>query len=113
MVLGGLIDAERLGRFYPDGLFLRNKAADIAGKPDATFASTATSWQNDSPVPGKKGGVIELEGSPDMVLEVVSDGSVRKDNVVLRKAVLGSGRPRILAGGRARNLCDLTLLRNG
>jgi Uma2 family endonuclease len=90
--LGGLVDAGRLGRFYPDGLFLRNKDADIGGKPDATFVSTATLLAKRlRPVPGKKGGIIELEGSPDMVLEVVSAGSVRKDTVVLKQAYWEAG----------------------
>jgi Uma2 family endonuclease len=92
IVLGGLVDAGRLGRFYADGLFLRNKDADIGGKPDATFASTATLLAKRlRPVPGKKGGIIELEGSPDMVLEVVSAGSVRKDTVVLKQAYWEAG----------------------
>src|SRR5205814_3191780 len=32
------------------------------------------------------GGYVELEGSPDMVLEVISRSSVHKDTVVLRQA---------------------------
>jgi Uma2 family endonuclease len=92
IVLGGLVDADRLGRFYPDGLFLRNKAADVGCKPDATFASTATLLAKRlRPIPGKRGGIIELEGSPDMVLEIVSTGSVRKDNVVLKQAYWEAG----------------------
>jgi len=87
IVLGALVDAGRLGRLYADGLFLRNNAADVAGKPDATFASTATLLAKRlRPVPGKQGGIVELEGSPDMVLEVVSAGSVRKDTVTLKQA---------------------------
>ena len=34
-------------------------------------------------IEGKEDGYVELEGSPDMVLEVVSDSSVEKDNDVL------------------------------
>ena len=92
IVLGGLVDAGRLGRFYPDGLFLRNNQADVAGKPDATFASTATLLAKRlRPVPAKRGGVKELEGSPDMVLEIVSTGSVRKDKVTLKQAYWEAG----------------------
>jgi Uma2 family endonuclease len=92
LVLGGLVDAGGLGRFYPDGLFLRNKIADIAGNPDATFASTATLLAKRlRPVPGKKGGIVELEGSPDMVLEIVSASSIRKDTVVLKQAYWEAG----------------------
>ena len=40
-------------------------------------------------VEGKEGGIVELEGTPDMVLEVVSDGSEKKDDQTLREAVYG------------------------
>jgi Uma2 family endonuclease len=36
-------------------------------------------------VPGKREGYMELEGTPDGVLEVVSKTSERKDKVVLRE----------------------------
>jgi Uma2 family endonuclease len=92
IVLGGLVNAARLGRFYADGLFLRNKGADIGGNPDATFASTATLLAKRlRPVPGKKGGIVALEGSPDMVLEVVSTSSVHKDTVILKRAYWEAG----------------------
>ena len=92
IVLGGLVDAGRLGRFYPDGVFLKNTAANIAGEPDATFASTeALQAKRVRPIRGKKGKIIGLEGSPDMVLEVVSDSSTRKDLVVLRQAYWEAG----------------------
>jgi hypothetical protein len=41
-------------------------------------------WTGDAPqdrvrlLEGKKGGYVEMEGSPDMVLETVSDSSVHK-----------------------------------
>ena len=40
---------------------------------------------------GKKGGYVEVEGSPDMVLEVISDSSVRKDDVLLRQGYWDAG----------------------
>jgi Uma2 family endonuclease len=92
IVLGSLVDAASLGRLYADGLFLRNKIANVAGNPDATFASTATLLAKRlRPVPGKRGGIVALEGSPDMVLEIVSTSSVRKDNVVLKQAYWEAG----------------------
>ena len=83
-----LVKAGRMGMYMPDGMFLTNVAADIGGNPDATFISDATLESNQVRlVEGKKGGfVVGVEGSPDMVLEVISDSSVRKDNVVLRQA---------------------------
>lgn len=42
-------------------------------------------------VEGAKQGFIELEGSPDMVLEIVSNSSVRKDYKLLRNAYWKAG----------------------
>jgi Uma2 family endonuclease len=38
-------------------------------------------------------GFLELEGTPDMVLEVVSPSSVKKDKVLLRQAYAEAGIP--------------------
>lgn len=86
-VLTGLVKASQLGLFLPDGQFLSNFAADIAGNPDGTFLSRET-LQSDRIrlIEGAEGGYTETQGSPDMVLEVVSKGSVAKDTNVLRKA---------------------------
>jgi hypothetical protein len=86
-VLTGLVKAGRLGLFLPDGLFLCNVHADIAGNPDGTFASTEALRSNRVRlIEGKKRGYVELEGSPDMVLEVVSRSSTHKDRVTMRQA---------------------------
>jgi hypothetical protein len=42
-------------------------------------------------IEGKEEGHVELEGSLDMVLEVVSASSVHKDTVVLRRAYWQAG----------------------
>lgn len=82
-VLGPLALQEGIGRFYVDGMGLANAAADLATEPDGMFVSHAS----------LKGGRVRLErredslevvGSPDMVLEVVSPTSVQKDTVLLR-----------------------------
>ena len=56
-----------------------------AVKPDALFASTDALADRVRILEGQKEGYVELEGSPDMVLEVVSDSSVRKDTERLRR----------------------------
>jgi Uma2 family endonuclease len=92
MVLGSLVKAGGMGLYMPDGMFLANVAADIGGNPDATFISNAAlDAKRVRLVEGKKGGYVEVEGSPDMVLEVVSASSVRKDTVVLRQAYWEAG----------------------
>lgn len=93
-VLTGLVKAGNLGLFLPDGLLLSNEAADISGKPDATFVSKASIQANQVQlIEGWDGGFVEMEGAPDMVLEVVSASSVHKDTVVLRQAYWQAGIP--------------------
>lgn len=91
MVVGGLVKSGRLGLYFPDGALLSNVDADIACIPDATFVATASLADRDRLIEGKAEGYVELEGSPDMVLEVVSRSSVNKDTVVLRRAYWEAG----------------------
>ncbi len=91
-VLGTLADQERLGEFFPDGLLLTNEDADLSGNPDGTFASFASFQEKRVRlVEGTEHGFVELEGSPDMVLEIVSDSSVVKDYELLRDLYWKSG----------------------
>ena len=91
-VLTGLVKTGELGLFLPDGLLLSNADADISGKPDATFVSTESIRENRVHLlEGWDGGFVEMEGSPDMVLEIVSAASVRKDTVLLRQAYFEAG----------------------
>jgi Uma2 family endonuclease len=86
IVLGGLVKAERLGRYVPDGMLLTNVEANLSAGPDAVFVSRENLTAGRVRlVEGKKGGYVELEGTPDMVLEVMSAGSVKKDTVTLRE----------------------------
>ena len=74
-----------LGKYCPDGLWITSDKADLSNEPDATFLS----WRRFESgevrlIPGRRGrGGIEMRGSPDWVLEIVSDASVRKDTVLL------------------------------
>ncbi len=90
--LGAVIEAGQLGLFLGRGALLTNYKADVSGSPDSTFISTAT-LQSEGVrlIEGKKGGYVELQGSPDMVLEVVSDSSKHKDQVVLKQAYWEAG----------------------
>ena len=91
-VVGGLVKARKLGHYFTSGLFMTNVTADFSVQPDGTFVS-AESWETGRvrPVRGKHGGYSGLEGSPDMVLEVLSRISVHKDTVVLREAYWEAG----------------------
>jgi Uma2 family endonuclease len=90
-VLGRLAKQTQLGLFLGDGALLSNLDAGFAVKPDAVFASASSLRDRVRLIEGKDGGYVELEGSPDMVLEVVSRSSVRKDTVQLKKAYWEAG----------------------
>src|SRR5262249_36027312 len=85
IVLGTLVKNERLGRYIPDGMLLSNVEANLTAQPDGAFVSRA-SWETGRVrlIEGVREGYVELEGTPDMVLEVVSASSVVKDTVTLR-----------------------------
>jgi Uma2 family endonuclease len=92
--LTGVVKAGRLGKFITDGMRLSNAEANISCVPDGVFVSRASlKSKKVLLVEGMEEGFLELEGSPDMVLEVVSTSSVRKDTVVLRQAYWKTGIP--------------------
>jgi Uma2 family endonuclease len=94
LVIGGLVKAERVGRFFPDGLLLTNERAQLACQPDGTFVSReALKSGRVRLVEAEREGYLELEGTPDMVLEVVSASSVEKDTVTLRDLYWRAGIP--------------------
>lgn len=81
-----LVKQHDLGKLYPDGAWVTNDAASLSTEPDATFASwdALQSGRVQLIVRGddEEDGV-ELRGSPDWVLEVVSPTSVEKDAELL------------------------------
>jgi Uma2 family endonuclease len=92
--LGNLVKEHRLGRFFPDGVMITNVEADLCCKPDGIFVS----WQSFEEkrvrlIEGAEAGYLELEGTPDMVLEVISASSVTKDTVTLHELYHRAGIP--------------------
>ncbi len=93
-VLRQVVKAGGTGRYLGDGAFLSNVEANISNQPDGCFVSAASIRTGRVRiVEGRARGHVELEGAPDMVLEVVSDSSVEKDTVVLREAYAEAGIP--------------------
>ncbi|MHB1424444.1 MAG: Uma2 family endonuclease [Gemmataceae bacterium] len=90
-ILGQLVKAARMGLFFGEGAFLSNVEANFAVVPDAVFVSHAARRDRVRLLEGKKGGFVEMEGAPDMVLEVISDSSVHKDKQRLRLDYWTSG----------------------
>ena len=92
VVIGGLLKRKRSGLLLTDGAYLSNIEGNISGNPDAMFVANETLASGAVQlVSGAEGGCVELEGSPDMVLEVVSQSSVEKDTVILKEAYWQAG----------------------
>lgn len=91
-VLDALVDAEGIGYVFSDNALLSNPTADLSTEPDALFASyEAVSSGRVRWVEGAEEGYVEVEGTPDMVLEIVSTTSVRKDTMTLRELYWRAG----------------------
>ena len=91
-VLRTRIKAKRRGRYIGDGGFLSNIEANVSNQPDGMFVSAEAMRDGRVKIiEGRTEGFVELEGTPDMVLEVVSRSSVKKDNIVLREAYYLAG----------------------
>lgn len=72
------------GIFVGDRMLLTNVAANLGSEPDGLFAFWDTLQSGRLSTIAGAEGFTELSGSADMVLEVVSKYSVRKDTVLLR-----------------------------
>jgi len=84
-VVGTLVTTVQIGYFVCDRMLLSNVAANLSTEPDGLFCFWHTIQTGRLRlIKGAEEGCIELEGSPDMALEIVSRYSVRKDTVRLR-----------------------------
>ena len=102
------------GDMLVDGAFLVNEKTRLANEPDLMFCT----WQSlksgrvvYAPWVDGSGRLVEVRGIPDLVCEIVSKGSVRKDTVRLRKAYFDAGIPEywlIDARGKAVDFKILT-----
>ena len=91
-VLDQLVNEQDVGLLLSDGILLVHPEADLSGNPDATYIShDARESGRVTLTEGREHGYTEVVGSPEMVLEVVSDSSVEKDTEVLRKAYFLAG----------------------
>jgi Uma2 family endonuclease len=90
--LFGVAEAGDLGLYLNDGLRLSNEGANLAVGPDGTFISNHSMEEaNIQFIQGASEGHTEVEGVPDMVLEIISPGSVNKDTEWLFKAYRDAG----------------------
>ncbi|HUY32779.1 MAG TPA: Uma2 family endonuclease [Pirellulales bacterium] len=96
MRLALLIEEREIGDLYTDSMMLVCPEADLATEPDVVFCSydaqragrvRASEWVAGS------GNLVEIVGAPDLVVEVVSRSSVRKDTKSLREKYFKAGIP--------------------
>jgi Uma2 family endonuclease len=85
IVLGSLAKAGQRGRYFPDGMLLSHVGANLTVQPDGLFVSfESLQSRRIRLIEGVREGFVELEGTPDMALEVVSTSSVAKDTETLK-----------------------------
>ena len=88
-----------LGEVYVDRARISSPAADLSVEPDVVVVlwETLDSGRlRDIPAAsGKPGRFIEMEGAPDVVVEILSDSSVRKDLIRLPPLYAAAGVPEL------------------
>ena len=94
-VLRRLFKKNRRGRFFGDRTQVTNVRAGLSTEPDGTvvlFQSLEEGRVQFVKSSSEKG-YIEIEGVPDIVLEIVSKGSIQKDTVKLPVLYWKAGIP--------------------
>lgn len=91
IVIGGILKRIRLGKYFHDRTLITNVTAGLSTEPDGTFVSFKTFKSRRVKLVRGVEGWIEMAGSPDMTLEVVSVSSVKKDTVTLRELYWKAG----------------------
>jgi len=103
-----ILKTKHLGELYSDHARITSESARLSAEPDVLFFSHET-LDSDRvkliPKAGRQDLVVEAEGGPDMIAEIVSDGSVSKDTQRLPLAYYQAGvREYWLVDGRKENL---------
>ena len=95
IVLGERIRSRQLGELYTDRTRVSCPDADVSAEPDIVFISEEALDSGRVRLVPKSGGeddrYVELEGAPDLIVEIVSDSSVRKDTKRLPKRYWQAG----------------------
>jgi len=114
IVVGGLVLTERLGRYLHDRMRLSNVEVDLSSEPDGMFASRATLKEGRVRfIEGSVASPVRVEGTPDIVLEVVSEGSIKKDTDVLRELYWKAGVPEYWLVDPSEKLVSFEILKHG
>jgi Uma2 family endonuclease len=85
-VLHRVVRAIDTGYFGADGNLWTNTEAGISTEPDGMyFTYDALQSGRIRLIKGKEHGYTEIEGSPNMTLEIISDTSVKKDGIIMKE----------------------------
>lgn len=106
--------AQRRGYVFPDGARLTHPGVDLSVEPDAVFTSYESVRQGRVQlIMGEAGDLVELEGSPELVVEIVSRSSVKKDKKTLRKLYWQAGVGEYWLIDARREPVSFEILRSG
>jgi len=96
-VLHRRVKEGNLGHLVTDSTRVSSVEADLSAEPDIVFVSHATLNAGRARLVPKAGNepgrYVELEGAPDLIVEIVSDSSVTKDTHRLPAACAVAGVP--------------------
>ena len=90
-----LVKRGDLGRLFIDSTRISSVPGDVSAEPDVVFVSHEALASGRVRLVPKAGGerdrYVELEGGPDLIVEIVSDASVKKDTRLLPAAYFKAG----------------------
>lgn len=103
------VHRQRLGYAFVDRARVSSPQANLSAEPDVvvvTFAAIKSGRATLVPKANQEfGRYVEIEGPPDLVVEVVSDSTVRKDTIRLPASYYAAGVGEFwLADGRGKDL---------
>lgn len=94
-VLSQRVKSGSLGHLFADRTRVSLPPADVSTEPDLVFVTHDTLSAGRARLVAKRGGepgrYVELEGAPDLIVEIVSDASVNKDTQRLPEAYFRAG----------------------
>jgi Uma2 family endonuclease len=94
-VLSQRVKSDNLGHLFTDRTRVSSPEADLSTEPDLVFTSHTTLSEERARLVAKStaepGRYVEIEGAPDMIVEIVSDASVSKDTRRLPEAYFRAG----------------------
>lgn len=91
-VLGNLMKETKFGRFVPDGMRYSHFETELATEPDGMIVSHDAFISDRVRLAGGETGMqTEMVGSPEILIEIVSDSSEVKDTEWLMSAYFDAG----------------------